>query len=67
VLPGYYFHCLNITMVDRHMAKLRDHVRPRSNLTPKRQEAALRDIDQLLDRRLCLMLVGGCPSRRGSG
>jgi hypothetical protein len=58
VLPGYHFHCPNVTTVDHHIAKLRDHVGPRSNLTPKRKEAALHDIDQLLDRRLYLMLVG---------
>ena len=57
VLPGYRFHCPNVASVDRHIAERREHMGPRSNLTPKFKEAARQDIDRLLERRLYLMTV----------
>jgi hypothetical protein len=57
VLPGYRFHCPDIATVDRHIAERREHMGPRSNLTPKFKEAARQDIDRLLERRLYLMTV----------
>jgi len=57
VLAGYYFHCPDVASVDQHIVELRDHVGPRSNLTPRRQDDARRDIDRLLERRLYLMLA----------
>jgi hypothetical protein len=57
VLPGYRFHCPDIASVDRHIAERREHMGPRSNLTPKFKEAARQDIDRLLERRLYLMTV----------
>jgi hypothetical protein len=57
VLPGYRFPCPDIASVDRHIAERREHLGPRSNLTPALKEAARRDIDRLLERRLYLMTV----------
>jgi hypothetical protein len=57
VLPGYHFHCPNVISVDQHIAERREHMGPRSNLTPKYKEAARQDIDRLLERRLYLMRV----------
>jgi hypothetical protein len=57
VLPGYRFHCPDIASVDHHLAERREHMGPHSNLTPKFKEAARRDIDRLLERRLYLMTV----------
>jgi hypothetical protein len=57
VLPGYRFHCPDIASVDRHLAERREHMGPHSNLTPRFKEAARRDIDRLLERRLYLMTV----------
>jgi hypothetical protein len=57
VLPGYRFHCPDIASVDQHLAERREHMGPHSNLTPKFKEAARRDIDRLLERRLYLMTV----------
>jgi hypothetical protein len=57
VLPGYRFHCPDVASVDRHIAERREHMGPRSNLTPKFKEAARQDIDRLLERRLYLMTV----------
>ena len=66
VLPGYHFHCPNVTSADRHIAERRAHMAPRSNLTPKYKEAARQDIDRLLDRRLYLMSVGLADPPPGS-
>lgn len=57
VLPGYRFPCPDIASVDRHIAERREHIGPRSNLTPRFKEAARQDIDRLLERRLYLMTV----------
>jgi hypothetical protein len=57
VLPGYRFPCPNLASVDRHIAERREHMGPRSNLTPKFKEAARLDIDRLLERRLWLMTI----------
>jgi hypothetical protein len=57
VLPGYRFHCPNLDSLDRHIVERREHLGPRSNLTPKFKEAARQDIDRLLERRLYLMTV----------
>src|SRR5690242_18714237 len=57
VLPGYRFHCPDVTSVDQHIAERREHLGPRSNLTPRYREAARQDIDRLLERRLYLMTV----------
>jgi hypothetical protein len=57
VLPGYRFPCPDIASVDRHIAERREHMGPRSNLTPTFKDAARRDIDRLLERRLYLMTV----------
>jgi hypothetical protein len=57
VLPGYRFHCPDIASVDLHLAERREHIGPRSNLTPRFREAARQDIDRLLERRLYLMIV----------
>jgi hypothetical protein len=72
VLPGYRFHCPDIATVDRHIAERREHMGPRSNLTPKFKEAARQDIDRLLERRLYLMTVqdaaheGSVPATRAA-
>ena len=57
VLPGYRFPCPNLASVDRHIAERREHMGPRSNLTPRFKEAARQDVDRLLERRLYLMTV----------
>jgi hypothetical protein len=57
VLPGYHFYCPDVATVDQHIAELRGHLQPSSNLTARRKEAARRDIDQLLERRLYLMIA----------
>jgi hypothetical protein len=57
VLPGYHFHCPDVGSVDQHIAELREHLGPRSNLSDQRKESARRDIDRLLERRLYLMLA----------
>ena len=57
VLPGYHFHCPDVASVDQHLAELRGHIGPGSNLTPERKESARQDIDRLLERRLYLMLA----------
>lgn len=57
VLPGYRFPCPDIASIDRHIAERREHMGPRSNLTPKFKEAARQDIDRLLERRLYLTTV----------
>jgi hypothetical protein len=58
VCPGYHFHCPDVASVDQHIAELRDHIGPGSNLMPTRKVAARQDIDRLLERRLYLMLAG---------
>jgi hypothetical protein len=58
VLPGYHFHCPDVATVDLHIAELRRHIAPDSNLMPQRRAAARQDIDRLLERRLYLMLAG---------
>jgi hypothetical protein len=65
VLAGYHFPCPDLASVDQHIAKLRERLGPASNLTPTRQEAARRDIDRLLERRMYLMLAGGATGRTG--
>ncbi|TWF78036.1 hypothetical protein FHX44_113955 [Pseudonocardia hierapolitana] len=67
VLPGYRFPCPDIASVDRHIAERREHMGPRSNLTPKFKEAARQDIDRLLERRLYLMTVHLADLVRESG
>ena len=57
LLPGYHFHCPDLTKVDQYIGQLWEQTGPRSNLTPKRKEAARQDIDRLLERRLYLMLA----------
>jgi hypothetical protein len=57
VLPGYHFHCPDVATVDQHIAELRGHLQPSSNLTARRKEAARHDIDRLLERRLYLMIA----------
>jgi hypothetical protein len=57
VLPGYHFHCPNVTSVDHHIAVRREHMGPGSGLTPQYKDAARQDIDRLLDRRLYLTTV----------
>jgi hypothetical protein len=57
VLPGYRFPCPDLASIDRHIAERREHMGPRSNLTPAFKEAARQDIDRLLERRLYLMTV----------
>jgi hypothetical protein len=66
VLPGYHFHCPDVASVDQHIAERREHMGPRSNLTPKYKEAARHDIDRLLERRLYLMSVGLADPSEGS-
>jgi hypothetical protein len=69
VLPGYHFHCPDVTSVDHHIVELRGHMRPGSNLMPGRKEAARQDIDRLLERRLFLMLASedcGSADHHGS-
>jgi hypothetical protein len=61
VLRGYHFPCPDLASVDQHIAKLREWIGPDSNLTPTRQDAARRDIDRLLERRMYLMLAGEAP------
>lgn len=56
VVPGYHFHCPDVETVDQHIAELRRHLEPDSGLTPERKQASRRDIDQLLERRLYLMM-----------
>jgi hypothetical protein len=59
VVPGYRYHCPDITSLDKHIAELRTQVGPNSNLTEVRKEAFRADIDQLLERRLYLAMVEG--------
>jgi hypothetical protein len=59
VLPGYHYLCPDIATIDRHIAELREHLGPHSNLTPERQRASRKDIDRLLDRRLYLAMIEG--------
>jgi hypothetical protein len=66
VLPGYRFHCPNVTSVDQHIVQRWEHTGPRSNLTPKYKEAARRDIDLLLDRRLYLMIIARADPPQGA-
>ena len=66
VLPGYHFHCPNVSSVDQHIAERLAHLGPRSNLTPKYKDAARQDIDRLLDRRLYLMSVSLADPPQGS-
>ena len=69
VLPGYHFHCPDVASLDLHIAELRGHAGPDSNLMPQRKAAARQDIDRLLERRLYLMLAsedsGGADHHRG--
>jgi hypothetical protein len=67
VLPGYRFPCPDVASVDRHIAERREHMGPRSNLTPKFKEAARQDIDRLLERRFYLMTVDLADLVRESG
>jgi hypothetical protein len=57
VLPGYYFRCPDVTTVDGHIHEMRTLVDPRSNVTEPRRQAARRDIDRLLERRLYLKMI----------
>ena len=63
-VQGYFYYCPTAEHVDAHLVEVLEHLGPSSNLTDVSKAHARRDLDQLLDRRLYLELVGEPPTRR---
>lgn len=61
---GFFYYCPDAAAVDAHLIEVLGHLGPASNLTASATAHALRDVDQLLDRRAFLQVVGESPTRR---
>lgn len=58
VLPGYYYPCPSLDVVDAHIAgQIRGFLSPFSSATEQRKAQAWCDIDRLLERRLWLEIA----------
>jgi hypothetical protein len=58
VEAGYFYHCPNLLVTERHINDLREVLAPTSNWAEHRRDIAKRDIDLLLTRWLYLQTIG---------